>query len=530
MVSEKEENAKKKPEIYPHLNKFELLFYVVTWLCLYFLAIKQVYPLSLENLPKSLRNGYLQVSRSWFTSKLIFDKSDYEWELWNHFFLETVVYAFTGHFIVMRICEKINSQYRFCASAIYTTFFCWHFFGLQAFLLLCAQSFIMLTVTYFTESVFLIWGSCIMLIVSMHTETSYEVVGKMLNDTDLLLVLFICSCSMCNLRYTSYCLEYCWKQTHEKQQQKKDKTKSKAGQQTSFFNMVVELFLYQLYFPLFVGGPIVTYNMFIQQKNADQVSTWTWKFCLKFVFGLLRYTFWHFFLNFILYYMHFSSIHYDTHILETVPLLTLCGLALCSVQFFCMKYMIMYGLPHHYATSDNLQVPAGSHCVSSKHRFTDMWKYFDRGLHKWLVRYIYIPLGGSNPDMNFLQKTINSLVPFAFVYVWHGTTQHYFIWAVLNWFGVYIEKVALDVYRSTTFQEFETKYFSPQWSRRLRAIISSLPFSLLIVSNIYFLSGVEVGNIYMKRIYTEDFWGFICIHFALVCGAQTSMELMRLGF
>lgn len=40
-----------------------------------------------------------------------------------------------------------------------------------------------------------------------------------------------------------------------------------------------------------------------------------------------------------------------------------------------MKYVIMYGFPAHFASSDNLDVLGAPHCVSGKHRFTDMWKY-----------------------------------------------------------------------------------------------------------------------------------------------------------
>jgi len=38
------------------------------------------------------------------------DSSDYEWELWNYGFWETIVCALTGHFFMMRFCEKISSE------------------------------------------------------------------------------------------------------------------------------------------------------------------------------------------------------------------------------------------------------------------------------------------------------------------------------------------------------------------------------------------------------------------------------------
>lgn len=43
-------------------------------------------------------------------------------------------------------------------------------------MLLFAQSFLMLTVAYFTESVLLVWATCVGLIVVMHTEKAFDMV------------------------------------------------------------------------------------------------------------------------------------------------------------------------------------------------------------------------------------------------------------------------------------------------------------------------------------------------------------------
>jgi len=78
-------------------------------------------------------------------------------------------------------------------------------------------------------------------------------------------------------------------------------------------------------------------------------------------------------------------------------------------------------------------------------RFCYCCRYFDKGLHKWLVRYIFIPLGGSIKDQAMWRNLLTSMLVFGFVYLWHGLRNDHLVWATLNWFGVFIEKIAEDV-------------------------------------------------------------------------------------
>ena len=82
-------------------------------------------------------------------------------------------------------------------------------------------------------------------------------------------------------------------------------------------------------------------------------------------------------------------------------------------------------------------------------------RFFDKGLHKWLVRYIFIPLGGTNKNQGFLRSMLNSVLVFGFVYTWHGYQFHHLIWASWNWLGVFLEKVADSIYRMKPVQNYE---------------------------------------------------------------------------
>ncbi|XP_078493687.1 protein-cysteine N-palmitoyltransferase HHAT isoform X3 [Ciona intestinalis] len=430
-------NSESATRLYPALPKFEIVFYVVAWISFYFWAVLQVFYISNDITVSALRRGDLEVKRNLFQpSRSLKDTLDFEWTSWNYLLWQTIICAFSLHFVFMRFCEWLWPLHRFFCSAIFSILFCFYFFGWLCVVLLLSQTFVVFFVSYLTRNTICTWVTSIVV---------------------LLLLTY--------------------KQT-------------------------IDFLIYE-----------------------KPIAKWDRSYIIYFVTGIVRYGACHVLIDVLLYYFYVTSIHSDTALLKKVPIHALCGLALCYVQFFCLKYMVLYGLPASVVVAENLSVPGASHCVSGKHRFTDMWKYFDKGLHNWLLRYIYFPLGGYSRNDSFIKSTVNSAIPFVFVYVWHGLHTSHLYWAAVNWFGVYVEKIAMDVYRSERVKIFEAKYLSETNSRRLRAVFSSLPFSLLIVSNLYFLGGTKVGNLYMRRTYTESITSTLLIHVVLYFGVQTSMEI-----
>ena len=69
------------------------------------------------------------------------------------------------------------------------------------------------------------------------------------------------------------------------------------------------------------------------------------------------------------------------------------------------------------------------------------------------MRYIFVPLGGYGHS--WVRGTITSMLVFAFVYVWHGLRNDHLAWATLNWFGVFVEKIADEVYKKKSIQKIE---------------------------------------------------------------------------
>lgn len=65
---------------------------------------------------------------------------------------------------------------------------------------------------------------------------------------------------------------------------------------------------------------------------------------------------------------------------------SLCGYGYAMGQFFHIKYLIQYGISTSLASFENAEVPHLPRCIGRIHLYSDMWRYFDPGLYKFLKR------------------------------------------------------------------------------------------------------------------------------------------------
>lgn len=69
---------------------------------------------------------------------------------------------------------------------------------------------------------------------------------------------------------------------------------------------------------------------------------------------------------------------------KSLDLSSLCGYGYLMGQFFHIKYVVLYGLSSSAASFEDIAVPDLPRCIGRVHLYSDMWKYFDPGLYKFL--------------------------------------------------------------------------------------------------------------------------------------------------
>ncbi|KAJ8963292.1 hypothetical protein NQ318_018760 [Aromia moschata] len=291
-----------------------------------------------------------------------------------------------------------------------------------------------------------------------------------LNEIDLCLVT-VCLFWL-NLKCTSYHLE------------KQNGTK------------VLDFLSYCLYPPTMFSGPFVPLKDFQCVYNASSLPIH--ERLKKLVLNLARILFWFLFGHIYLHYVYVNATSFQPNFVKSFDNWSLNGYGYAMGQHFHIKYVVLYGLSTSCASYENINIPQLPRCIGRVHLYSDMWRYFDAGLYKFLVRHIYVPL------MNkFSSKLLASFLCFLFIYVWHGVESSVLMWTVLNYLGITLEYACQSLNKKYFESEKNKKLLDPYWLRRLKCLSAAPLLMMSAVSNFYFFAGTQIGNIFC----TKNFYG-----------------------
>ncbi|XP_053568358.1 protein-cysteine N-palmitoyltransferase HHAT isoform X2 [Bombina bombina] len=386
---------------------------------------------------------------------------------------------------------------------VYGILACWTALGTNGLTII----FLNICISYIVamlKSPWITWLSSMLMLLMLH-ENSVENVqrGWYINENEYYLLLFTLTVRC--LYYTSFSLEYSYHQISE-------------NVSYSFTSMLVYVF----YYPVFHNGPIITFNEFSKQMDKQDLG-WSKHSICALTFDIVRLFIWWWLAESMLHLMYIHAIYSSYSLLEQVSYWALGGLALAQVLFFYVKYLVLYGLPALIIRLDGLNPPALPRCVSTMFSFTGIWRSFDVGLHRFLVRYIYIPLGGSQRGL--WGMLFSTALTFTFVCFWHGGHGYLWYWAAMNWIGIITEQGIKKMLSTSYIQSRIGQTLSPNMYRRVQAAVSSISTALLILTNIIFLGGEEVGKIYWRRLFVHGWpWVpltvFICLYFFAQIGIE----------
>ncbi|ONM25129.1 GUP1 [Zea mays] len=271
------------------------------------------------------------------------------------------------------------------------------------------------------------------------------------------------------LRMISFGCDYCWT-IHSSHFDFKER-----GLSLDRYTFLMYL-CYLTYAPVYIAGPIVGYNAFaaqleVPQKNYSfaQISWYGLRWILSF---LLMEGMTHFF-------------HYNAFVVsrlwQQLSPFEVFIISYGVLNFMWLKFFLIWRYFRFWSLVGGVETPENMpRCINNCHDLESFWKSWHASFNKWLVRYLYIPLGGSQ------RKLLSIWVIFTFVAVWHDLEWKLISWAWLTCLFFIPEILVKSL--SSKFQA--TSSLGMLVHREFKAIAGAVTISCLMVAN---LVGYVVG-------------------------------------
>ncbi|MBW0528794.1 hypothetical protein O181_068509 [Austropuccinia psidii MF-1] len=269
-------------------------------------------------------------------------------------------------------------------------------------------------------------------------------------------------------------------------------------------------FNYIFYPPLYIAGPIITFNNFLSQMRKKP-ATITKNMIIGFT-G--RFLICFFTLEWILHYLYVVAIK-DARAWKGNTPFELGIIGYWNLIIVWLKLLIPWRFFRLWALLDGVDPPENMvRCMSNNYSTLEFWRSWHRSYNLWIVRYLYIPLGGSK---NMIPSTV---IIFTFVALWHDLSFRLLTWGWLVSLFVLPEVIAKRLFAKSAYQH-------QWWFRHIKAMGGMLNVMTMMSAN---LVGFSLGIDGVKLMWHEllSSWEglkvLLLILFVVFCAVQVMLE------
>ncbi|OKO71389.1 hypothetical protein AC629_39310 [Bradyrhizobium sp. NAS80.1] len=199
---------------------------------------------------------------------------------------------------------------------------------------------------------------------------------------------------------------------------------------------VWEIFLYVIFFPQLISGPITQARNFFPQIQVKQISK------VPFVEATRWLVLGYFFKLYCANNLNEMTSYMAPHLFETVKtgdkwlLIFLYSFQIYADFFGYSSIAVGLALLFGYRLPDNFNRPYISRSIS------EFWRRWHISLSSWLRNYLYIPLGGSRHGP--ARTYFNLIAVMGLGGLWHGAGLSYLVWGLMHGLLLAIERPFLD--------------------------------------------------------------------------------------
>jgi protein-cysteine N-palmitoyltransferase HHAT len=178
---------------------------------------------------------------------------------------------------------------------------------------------------------------------------------------------------------------------------------------------------YCLYAPLFMAGPILSANDFLHQVDSSPKSISiksTIFYGARWIGAVLI-------MEVMMHYLYVVAIK-DTKAWKGYSPIDMYLVGYFNLKLIWLKLLIIWRFFRVWAMSDGIETMENmGRCMSNHYSGVDFWREWHSSFNRWLVRYLYVPLGGSK------YKGLNMFPIFSFVAIWHDIEGRLLAWGWL---------------------------------------------------------------------------------------------------
>ena len=170
-----------------------------------------------------------------------------------------------------------------------------------------------------------------------------------------------------------------------------------------------------MYVPVYVGGPTTTFNAWCSYVVAPQQAMDLRSVAVYIVRWVALWVHWELMCHWT---PVFAVVGHHLFLRPGVPVYVKMVVVYWNLHFLWSKFTLIWRFCRMWAVCDGVEVPENQlRCVHNNFSIPGFWRGWHRSFNIWLLRYLYIPLGGNRVAV--WRQLLSVGLVFMFVAVWH---------------------------------------------------------------------------------------------------------------